>query len=79
MNAANMDESCHFLNVPSGFDSLQGVLVTSPIMQSDFGADMGGGLDGVGGMAEAQLQPGADGGAGGFGLGEMDPDLARAI
>ena len=38
---------------------------------------MGGGLDGVGGMGEAQLQPGVGGDAG-IGM-DMDPDLARAL
>ena len=77
VNAANMDENCHFLNVPSDFDNIEGVLISSSILNQDFGGDMGGGLDGVGGMGEAQLQPGVGGDAG-IGM-DMDPDLARAL
>ena len=80
VNAANKDDNSHYLNVPSDFDNLQGILFTSAILNEDFGGAGAGVLDGQGGMQVDQLQPGAPGaGAGGIDFAGMDPDLARAI
>lgn len=79
VNAANKEDNSHFLNVPSDFDNLQGILFTSSILNEDFGgAGVGGALDGAGGMGVDQLQPSAPGAAG-MDFAGMDPDLARAI
>ena len=80
VNAANKEDNSHYLNVPSDFDNLQGILFTSAILNQEFGDAGVGMLDGAGGMQVDQLQPGAqDAGVGDLDYAGMDPDLARAI
>lgn len=76
VNAANLDDNCHFLNVPPESDNIEGILFTSSILIDGVGGD---GLDGVGGMQDAQLVGGpANNNFGGIGE-DMDPELARAL
>ena len=63
VTAASKDDNCHFLNVPSGSDNLQGVLFSSSIFASEFDAPAGAGIGGA--------MPSGDA--------DMDSEMAKAI